>query len=183
MTTIRTARLILRPVAMADGPALLPLLANWDVVKWLSRVPWPYTEADMTAHLTRVTAPPDGGRRPLSILLDGAPIGQIACAGETVIEPPEAGSDVGFWLGEPYWGRGYMSEALAALVDHVFAARPEVVALRSGWYEGNEGSARVHAKAGFVVTGRIMHLCVARGAELPLVRARLTRAGRRAVIG
>lgn len=180
MTSIRTARLQLRPVCKADGAALFPIFANWNVVRWLSPVPWPYTPADHASFLgwaeTRATSP-----SPIYVIVLGdRPIGQIECDGQADPGAPVDGEDVGFWLGEPWWGKGYMSEVLAALTAQVFATRPEVAVIRSGWFEGNAGSERVHSKVGFEVTGRTSKPCRARGCDLPMVTARLTRHRREA---
>lgn len=181
MTAIRTERLELRPLRIDDGPALLPLIANWDVVRWLARVPWPYTAAHMDDYLARVTGDADSARVPLVIVLDDSPIGQIVVVGQSGGGQPDRDGGVGFWLGQPYWKRGYLSEALRALTEHEFASRPDVEAIHSGWFEGNAASARVHEKAGFCITGRRMHHCLAQQRDLPLVTATLTRARGRAV--
>lgn len=175
MTTIRTARLALRPVRASDGPALFPIFAVWNVVRWLSPVPWPYTPADHASFLAFAESRAESPSPIYVILLDGRPIGQVECDGQADPHAPLDGEDVGFWIGEPWWGNGYMSEALAALTAHVLAVRPEVAVIRSGWFEGNVGSERVHRKCGFEVSGRTTKPCRARGHDLPMITARLTR--------
>ena len=176
MKTIATARLRLRPLHPADGPSLLALFNNWNVIRWLAPVPWPYTPQMHAEFLAHAASRADSLSPIHAILLDGKPIGQIECGGQPCISAPADREDVGFWLGEPYWGRGYLTEALAALVAHVFAERRDVAVIRSGWFEGNAGSARVHEKAGFEVVELVMKPCLAQGRDLPLWTARLTRA-------
>ena len=53
----RVARLALRPVREGDDEALFPLFADWDVIRWLSSPPWPYTRADMQSFIREQTAP------------------------------------------------------------------------------------------------------------------------------
>jgi RimJ/RimL family protein N-acetyltransferase len=134
---ITTARLVLRPVRREDGPALLALISNWNVARWLTRVPWPYRPEDMTEFIETVALPRSQGPKPtLAILLDGQPIGAIECTGQAAIEEPQSdGSDLGYWLGEPYWGRGYVTEAVSELVGRIFAI-PTTVVIRSAFFEG-----------------------------------------------
>ncbi|HTN96252.1 MAG TPA: GNAT family N-acetyltransferase, partial [Nordella sp.] len=64
----------------------------------------------------------------------------------------EAHPELGYWLGEPYWGRGYMSEAVTAVVDHAFdvAGHERLI---SGCRLQNLASRRVLEKAGFEHSG------------------------------
>ena len=61
----------------------------------------------------------------------------------------EQSAEIGFWLGKPYWGKGYMPEACLALMKYAF----EDMGLTTLWiqhHEHNQKSARVQAKCGFV---------------------------------
>src|SRR5262245_11105152 len=174
---ITTARLVLRPLRREDGPALFPLINNWNVARWLTRVPWPYRPADMTEFIETIALPRSDGPEPtFAILLDGQPIGAIECTGQAVIEEPQSdGSDLGYWIGEPYWGRGYATEAVTALVDRVFAA-PGAAVIRSAFFEGNAASCRVQQKIRVEIVHQVMAVCRPHGRELPLICTRLTRA-------
>jgi RimJ/RimL family protein N-acetyltransferase len=176
--TITTARLVLRPVRREDGPALFALINNWNVARWLSRVPWPYRAEDMTEFLETVALPRSEGPNPcLGILLEGQPIGVVECTGQAAIEEPQTdGSDLGYWIGEPYWGQGYVTEVVSALVGRVFA-EPSAAVIRSAFYAGNAASWRVQEKLGFEIVNEVMGFCRPHGRELPLVCTRLTRAG------
>jgi [ribosomal protein S5]-alanine N-acetyltransferase len=175
--TITTARLVLRPVLRDDGPALFGLINNWNVARWLTRVPWPYRAEDMTEFIETIALPRSDGPKPtFAILLNGRPIGAIECTGQpTIKEPQSGGSDLGYWLGEPYWGRGYTTEVVSALVGRVFAA-PSAVVIRSAFFAGNAASWRVQEKLGFEIVSEVMAFCRPHGRELPLICTRLTRA-------
>ena len=57
--------------------------------------------------------------------------------------------EIGFWLGRPFWGRGYVPEAVRCLQEYAF----EILgcsALWCGYYDGNEKSKRTQEKCGFV---------------------------------
>src|SRR5436190_1985080 len=54
---IRTARLVVRPVRASDDERLFHLFANWEVIRWLSSPPWPYTRADMQSFIREQAKP------------------------------------------------------------------------------------------------------------------------------
>ncbi len=56
--------------------------------------------------------------------------------------------ELGYWLGEPFWGRGYMPEAARALMKRGFE-KLGMNAIWCGYYDGNEKSKRVQEKLGF----------------------------------
>ena len=89
-------------------------------------------------------------------------------------EPQSDGSDLGYWLGEPYWGRGYASEVVAALVDRASNV-PSAAVIRSAFFEGNAASWHVQEKLRFEIVNEVMAFCRPHGRELPLICTRLTR--------
>lgn len=172
--TITTARLVLRPVRREDGPALLPLISNWNVAQWLGTVPWPYGAQDMTEFLEVIALPRTDGPKPIfAIVCEGQPIGLVECIGQpqSNVSP---GTDLGYWLGEPYWGKGYATEAAAALIGRAFA-QPTADVIHSGVFEGNAASLHVQEKLGFEVVGEVMANCRPRGRKVRLIRTALTR--------
>ena len=62
-------------------------------------------------------------------------------------------AEVGYWLGEPFWGRGIASEALRAITEYAFSTF-DVCRLEAGVYGWNPASARVLEKAGYTLEGR-----------------------------
>lgn len=174
---IRTARLLLRPIERRDGDGLLPLIQNWNVARWLGVVPWPYGEADMVHFIEEIAKPRLATPFPVHVVLhEGAPIGTAVCSGvKTDDGPPGASSDLGYWLGEPYWGQGLATEAIGALIARVFE-NPEIGVIRSGVFEGNEASLHVQRKLGFEVIGTTMAMCRPQARELPHICTRVTRA-------
>ena len=63
-------------------------------------------------------------------------------------------AEIGYWLGEPYWGRGIVSEALRAVTEHAFA-KHDLVRLQAHVFEWNTASARVLEKAGYTREARL----------------------------
>ncbi|MDP6071748.1 MAG: GNAT family protein [SAR202 cluster bacterium] len=62
-------------------------------------------------------------------------------------------AEVGYWLGEPFWGKGIATMAISAIVDYAFA-HFDLVRLYASVFEWNPASARVLEKAGFTLEGR-----------------------------
>jgi RimJ/RimL family protein N-acetyltransferase len=119
---LHTRRLHLRPPRESDADRLYALFNNWEVMRWLSSPPWPYTLDDARAFV-RSRKNGDGGAMGGAITLDGELIG-IA---DLIVKPAstvqrERGYSLGYWLGEPYWGNGLMTEAVRALLTHVLHA-------------------------------------------------------------
>lgn len=147
--TGRTARLILRPLELADAPQIQRLFPRWEVVRYLAaRVPWPY--------------PPDGAERFCrEMALPQMQRGDAWHWTIRRIEDPDQiigfislvrGGDEnrGFWLAPEWQGHGYMSEACAWANDFWFDVLgfermrvPKAVA--------NTASRRISAKQGMHV--------------------------------
>ena len=179
MTELGTKCLILRPVRRSDAASMIPLINNFEVSKWLSRVAFPYGEVEAEEFFAAVldTDKPDHAR-PQAIELREEPGRIIGCIGA---EPHsfENGTlsdaaEFGYWLGEPFWGRGIVSEAAAAMVDLGFK-EGGYQQMTSGYLGGNEKSARILEKCGFVDCGPKTIFCAARGEEVPGRHLELTR--------
>lgn len=79
------------------------------------------------------------------------PIGAIELKlnGYTDMTERDDECELGYWLGKPFWGKGYMTEAAREIIRHGF----EDIGMNtiwSGYYEGNQKSKRVQEKAGFI---------------------------------
>jgi RimJ/RimL family protein N-acetyltransferase len=116
---IETARLRLRSFSPEDLADLVTLANNWQVARWLSTMPHPYTEADGREWIARVQQDHATGRpRRFAIALKetGRLIGGVGLDGSTGDDSEEPA--LGYWLGEPYWGNGYAREAVAVVIDY-----------------------------------------------------------------
>jgi RimJ/RimL family protein N-acetyltransferase len=113
-----TARLRLRCLEEKDLDAAAAMLSDWEVAQWLSRPPYPYRRRDGEAFLAAQRAEHAAGRAAAFALAEAA---SDALVGAMGVEPLGEGiGELGYWLGRPYWGRGYASEAGAALVGRAW---------------------------------------------------------------
>jgi RimJ/RimL family protein N-acetyltransferase len=158
---IVTERLVLRPLESRDRARLVTLANNWRVAKNLSTMPYPYTEAAANDWLGKQTDLWAGGKTVnLAITLNDEMIGGIGIGVRDHAE-----WEMGYWLGEPYWNRGYGSEAARALRDYSFEALklPKIVA---GHYADNHASGAILTKLGFRYTKETMRYSLAQGAKV-----------------
>lgn len=162
MTIIDTARLRLRPWRATDAPDLYELakdprigmLCGWK----------PYDRID-DAHeaLSTFLAAPDSYAVTLSST--GELLGSIALR----IDADDTGAvigDIGYWIGAPYWGNGYATEAGHAIIDRARELGITTIVLK--YFDGNGASRRVSEKLGFAWRSREEDV------EYPLIGKRLT---------
>ena len=95
--------------------------------------------------------------------------------GHAGFHPDVQGTVIGYWLGEPFWNRGFMTEAAIAILDWYFGATTSV-SVSSGVFHFNRASLAVQKKLGFTETGRSFRLCLARKEEVRHIDTELTRA-------
>ncbi|MGV2974124.1 GNAT family N-acetyltransferase [Roseibium alexandrii] len=167
---IRTRRLVLRPVAMSDMTRVVTLVGNFEVAKMLGVVPHPYSETDAKKWIEQTFSFVEGGERAFAIDDGSGLIGSIS------LGTPGRTASLGYWLGEPYWGYGYMSEAAEALLEWFFGATDAKLVV-SGALDVNTGSQRILEKMGFGQNQpRLLHI-PSRGEDLPASSVFLTRDG------
>jgi RimJ/RimL family protein N-acetyltransferase len=158
----RTDRLLLRPGWAEDTDALYGAITDEQVVRNLSRVPWPYAREHAEQFIAR-QRPAD---EPVFLIFRvGAPPQLIGCIG---LHPTEDGEvELGYWFARRAWGQGYATEAGRAVVAIARDAL-RLPRLLSGHFLDNPASGQVLRKLGFQPTGGIgMRPCVARGVDVP----------------
>lgn len=162
MTSLKTDRLILRPLELSDAPRIAALCADWDVARMTGSIPFPHPTISVEGFVLIEQARRQTGRdRMFGIELPGE--GLIGVIGAHLRGRDYAGRFVllGYWLGRPYWGRGFATEAVCAVAD--FAAELGHGPVRADHFADNPASGRVLEKAGFRYTGEIeQHFSLAR---------------------
>ncbi|POF34237.1 GNAT family N-acetyltransferase [Roseibium marinum] len=169
---LETDRLRLRPPVPADLERCAELLGDYEVARMLSRVPHPY---DLERGRTSLQASVDSwadwktaGDLGFQIDHEGEMIGGFAF--KKLQETPE----IGYWLGRPYWGRGFMSEAVGAAIDWLFRNTDHQLVACEAMTE-NPASLKVAEKLGFREVGQVDCASVSRGTTVPAIRMELTR--------
>lgn len=163
MTPIRTERLILRESTLDDAPCYALGVGEYDVARFLTPVPYPYT-LGMAIDWLRQAQPATPQRSMLIIELPGK--GLIGCV--SLI------AELGYWIARPHWNRGYGTEAAAGLLDWHFSGTA-AEAVTSSAHHNNIASLSVQKKLGFVPTGTEMRFSQTLQRNVNHVVTRLTR--------
>lgn len=142
----------LRPFEAADAPALARHANDRDIWRNLrDRFPHPYTLADAEGYVDFVNGAGSDNLH-LCIEADGEAAGSISVLFQDDIFRRQA--EIGYWLGRPYWGRGLVTAAVEVLADYALT-HFDLCRLYATVFEYNPASARVLAKAGFELEGRL----------------------------
>ena len=157
---LKTDRLILRPATLLDAGAIFGAM-EYDISKWLTRVPHPYSITDAQDWLSSLRF--ECGSYVWAITRAGEVIGMIG------LDPT-----LGYWIAKEHWGQGYVSEAAHAVLTAYFSD-PFAEPAYSSYFVENERSARVLSRLGYSPLGKpVATLSAARQGELPLQRVVLT---------
>ncbi|CEF56819.1 8-oxo-dGTP diphosphatase MutT [Acetobacter ghanensis] len=165
----------LRPLHPDDATTLHHLVNDWEVVRMLSRLPFPYPrdladswiastcqmQADGEGYHFAITSP------------DGVFMG---CIGVRIHTLPQVGrvGILGYWIGRPYWGQGIATHAATRMTRWALA-HLDITALHATAAQDNPASIRVLEHAGFRHCGTDRQMFTARGTELPVARMEVNR--------
>jgi len=164
MCILESERLRLRPPRPSDIHSMTAWLSDYDVARMTSRVPHPYGESDAEDFI----AMGEANRFVIERKGDGLFMGMAGIHADD-------GYEFGYWLGRPFWGFGYATEAAQRLVTYAFTVL-DVDQLHAGWFYDNPASGHVLAKLGARHNGSAMRDCRARGMALLCHDMLLTRA-------
>jgi RimJ/RimL family protein N-acetyltransferase len=147
--TLRTQRLVLRPFEIADAPRVRELAGAREVARNTILIPHPYpdgaAEEWISAHEKRI----EEGDFSFAID-DGELVGAIGLHMKRDYERAE----IGYWLGVPFWGRGYATEAVAAVIRYGFEEL-KLNRIYAGYFSRNAASGRVMEKNGMKYEGSL----------------------------
>ena len=149
----------IRSFTASDAEAIVKYANNRRIsINLRDRFPYPYSPADAKGFLELAWA-----QRPESdfaIASRHEVIGGIGFHRQSDVYRLSA--ELGYWLGEPFWGRGIATQAVRAMSERVFATTP-LVRLYAHVFDWNPASARVLEKAGFQLEGRMRRSVVKDG--------------------
>jgi RimJ/RimL family protein N-acetyltransferase len=171
-TPLTTARLVLRPSEASDAARAIEIQSNWNVTRNLRMASFPPdrdgTQAWFASHDQEWR---DGTAYRFAIIAKDRMIGLT-----DVDEIANNVGDLGYWLEEAAWGRGYAFEAAQALVRFAFDT-VKLSALNSGHAADNVNSGRILTRLGFVHTSDGTTTSKSRGATIAQRKYRLDRRG------
>ena len=140
MIEIKTDRLILKkPKSKQDIISIVSQIGDWEVVKWLARVPYPYTYNDCEGYLKES----NNNELALNIFLDNQLIGGVGLHLHN-----DNYYELGYWLGKDYWGKGYATESSKYLLEYALG-KLDSPKIKSGYFIDNLPSGNVLKKLGF----------------------------------
>lgn len=140
---------IIRPWTHEDLPNLVNLANNKNIWNNLRNYfPHPYTEADGKDWFAKVI-----GAEPVlnfAIDLDGQAVGGIGVICNADVYALSA--EIGYWIGEPYWGQGIATEAIRQMTEYVFYYF-DIIRIYAEVFENNKASMRALEKNGYYLEG------------------------------
>ncbi len=148
---ITLPKCLLREWRKGDVESLVAHANNVKVSRNLhDAFPHPYTRADAEAWIELTSGFTSG--TVFAIVVDGQAVGGIGLTRGKDVDRRTAA--IGYWLGEPYWGRGITTEALRAVTEYAFE-KFDLARLEAYVFEWNLGSTRVLEKAGYTREARL----------------------------
>ncbi len=147
--TIRTARLVLRPLRSADVDAVLRASQDPETQRWISALPVPYTRENARefVEVTAARERADGQGLPSAVEVDGELVGTAGAS----LRPGRLGPEIGYSIAPWARRRGYAAEAARALADWALGLGAPRVHLYTD--VGNTASQAVARRAGFTQEG------------------------------
>jgi ribosomal-protein-alanine N-acetyltransferase len=118
--TLKTERLVLRPPRLEDAPSIQEHFAHWEIIQHLSTgVPWPYPENGAQEFLEKRLEYEKQNEDLMWAITERGREEELIGFIDYMAED-SGGGNRGFWLGQPWHGRGYMTETVYAMQDHLF---------------------------------------------------------------
>ncbi|HYI13648.1 MAG TPA: GNAT family N-acetyltransferase [Thermoanaerobaculia bacterium] len=161
--TLHTTRLTLRPFTLADAPALHELVSAREIALNTLTIPHPYPPGAAEQWIGKHEAEYRENVNHHFAIDDGQVVGTI-----TLMMKDEGMAEIGYWVGVPFWGKGYVSEAAAEILRYGF----EEVGLQrifAGYFSRNAASGRVMEKIGMQYEGTLRHHVLKWGERLDIV--------------
>ena len=150
---IETRRLLLRKLNHMDAPALYENIRLKRVSRWLKVVPYPYPKNLALKFVLEAAAKFENGTGfNFGIEIKGKVKKVAGVISLDKVNYENKNAVLGYWLGEKNWGKGYMTEAVKAVLDFGFK-RLKLHRIQAGVYSENLASKMVLEKTGFTLEG------------------------------
>ncbi len=172
---LKTERLVLRPPMPEDATEIHRLVNDWEVVRSLSRLPFPYPR-DLADEWIASTEAQRAEQSAYHLVITGVERGDemlIGCVGVRLDMSPRIGN-LGYWVGRRFWGHGVATEAARRMASWALSHLP-IDCLQAEVDTENPASAAVLRRIGFHETGTGMQECRAAGGQRPVTVFKATR--------
>ena len=161
MIQIKTKRLVLKkPTKKINVKSIVSQIGDWEVAKWLSGVPYPYTEQKAEEWLDNINQ----DDLLFSIFRDKSLIGGVGLSLEE-----DNDFDLGFWIGRDHWGKSYATEAATGLIQYVKEVT-NFKQIMACYIKGNTCSSNVLMKLGFKEVGECEVYFLSRKKTMPCIK-------------
>jgi ribosomal-protein-alanine N-acetyltransferase len=153
---LKLNRSTIRNWRQGDEESLVRHANNYKIWRNLrDRFPYPYTYANAKQWIDKETAEASNTKAlntNFAIDVGGAAVGAIGLI--LYDDVFRRSAEIGYWLGEEFWGKGIVTEAVQALTDYAFS-NYDLCRIYAGVFEWNPGSMRVLEKAGYQLEARL----------------------------
>jgi len=152
----------LRPWHLSDLKNLVEYANNWNIAKNLTdKFPYPYTESNGREFIALATK-----GKPIHIFaidIEGKAVGGIGIHPQEDIHKRNA--ELGYWLAEPYWGQGIITEAIKLAIDFAFSSF-DIDRIFARPFGTNLPSQKVLEKNNFILEGKFERVLIKNGTYL-----------------
>ncbi len=151
--TLVTTRLMLRPFTLEDAPMVQRLAGAWEVAKTVSTIPHPYNDGMAEEWIsTHQETFAKGEAVIFAIVLRQT--AQLIGAISLRLKKSNFKAELGYWIGTPYWNRGYCTEAAQAVIQYGFNEH-NLNRIQAQHFTINPASGRVMQKIGMQYEGTL----------------------------
>jgi [ribosomal protein S5]-alanine N-acetyltransferase len=169
MSIIQTGRLDLQPATASDIAELVPLIGAREVAETTLRIPHPYEEKHAREFLAS-PAKENELRLIIRLRSDGRLCGGIGLHPDN----DHKRAELGYWIGVPFWGSGYATEAARAVVGYGFQ-NFDLNRISAAHFAGNDASGNVLRKIGMRYEGCMRQAVIKRDRFIDLERYAILR--------
>lgn len=165
---LKSKRLTFKSPSLADAPNMAEYLNRQDTAGMMGHIPLPYTLANAEEHITHIMS------NPTNELVTGIYNEQNKFIGIISIRETDRGHSLGYWLGHPFWGKGYMTEACTLFINNFFTIKPAEYLLVSHFLI-NPASKTIINKLGFKYLETVTYDIPLRNTQEKTKRYKLTK--------
>jgi len=166
----------IRSWRISDAPSLAAALNNKKILDNLrDGIPFPYTEKDAEEYISVMLAAGKDSQYAFAITCDGQVVGSIAVFRKENVHRLTA--ELGYYIAEPYWGKGVTTEAVRQICAYIFE-NTDIVRIFAEPFARNAASCRVLEKAGFQLEGVLRQNAIKNGQQLDMKMYAILKRGR-----